>query len=300
MTAIRTPVVMLTLVLCTASFAHAQSWRDVSVCAIDDHGSLVEVPVRLNTENRDTLTSDGQPFGNVYPTTPDRYGAGNAWFAASEPIAFEGRRYEKYGLPRVLGVNEVMRVGEWAGVSVFSDPLEDDMIYLPARVGCEFQPYSLESGAVPTEPARARTLTPFDQIGVWIVPEERMQIGERPESVVSVREIRFSLAATEVLLEFNVPSGTSYRGTLHPPGSPMGFILRDAGGAIHQPIGQGGWGSMDHPGGWGTMSVPAGRPWHVLLFFPPIQAESRAWLDLREGSCEDNCWHFRDIRIEYP
>lgn len=293
-------LMMLSLVLCTASSVHAQSWRDVSICVIDDAGALVEVSARRNTENFDTTTADGRPFGSVYPVTADRYGAGNAWFAAGEPIAYEGRRYEKYGLPRVLGVDEVVRVGEWAGVPLFGDPLAGDVVYLPVRTGCEFQPYSPESGPVPTEPAPARELTVLDHVGVWIVPAEQIRIGDAPDSVVTIREIRFSPVATEVLLEFYVPGTSQYSGTLHPPGAPNAFILRDASGTIHQPFAQGGWASPDHPNGWGSMQVPAGRPWHVLLFFPPIPAGSRAWLDLREGSCTDGCWNFHDIQVSLP
>jgi hypothetical protein len=57
------------------------------------------------------------------------------------------RRYVKYGLPRVLGVNEVTRVGEFQGVPIFAEagrtaPYE--VIYVPVRPGCEFQPYQTE------------------------------------------------------------------------------------------------------------------------------------------------------------
>jgi hypothetical protein len=53
----------------------------------------------------------------------------------------------KYGLPRVLGVNEVTRMGDYMGVPVFAETGATgatEVIYLPVRPGCEFQPYQLD------------------------------------------------------------------------------------------------------------------------------------------------------------
>ncbi|HYW05999.1 MAG TPA: hypothetical protein VE913_03530, partial [Longimicrobium sp.] len=56
-------------------------------------------------------------------------------------------RYVKYGLPRVLGVSEVSRVGEFQGVSLFAETGmtgRPEVIYVLVRPGCEFQPYNIE------------------------------------------------------------------------------------------------------------------------------------------------------------
>ena len=53
----------------------------------------------------------------------------------------------KYGLPRVLGVTEVSRVGDFMGVGVYAEAGATgtpDVIYIPVRPGCEFQPYQYE------------------------------------------------------------------------------------------------------------------------------------------------------------
>jgi len=58
-----------------------------------------------------------------------------------------GRRYVKYGLPRVLGVNEVTRTADYMGVPVFAEAgatAATEVLYVPVRPGCEFQPYQLD------------------------------------------------------------------------------------------------------------------------------------------------------------
>ena len=82
--------------------------------------------------------------------TTGEYAGGAPWFINNEPITFGGRRYVKYGLPRVVGVTELGRVGDYQGVGVFGEAggMEPrEVIYVPVRPGCEFQPYQLERKA---------------------------------------------------------------------------------------------------------------------------------------------------------
>ncbi|MBW3571943.1 MAG: hypothetical protein KY467_12640, partial [Gemmatimonadetes bacterium] len=75
------------------------------------------------------------------------YAAGATWYINNEPIMVNGRRYVRYGLPRVLGVNEVTRTAEYQGVPVFVEAGAQgtpEVLYIPVRPGCEFQPYQLE------------------------------------------------------------------------------------------------------------------------------------------------------------
>jgi hypothetical protein len=53
----------------------------------------------------------------------------------------------RYGLPRVLGVNEVTRMGEFQGVPLFAEAGQSrpEVVYVPVRPGCEFQPYQVET-----------------------------------------------------------------------------------------------------------------------------------------------------------
>jgi hypothetical protein len=113
--------------------------RDIRVCVVDN-GQLREVTARYNTRTGDT-TYTGTPPGTT------GYAAGATWYINNEPITVNGRRYVRYGLPRVLGVNEVTRTAEYQGVSVFAEAGAmgtPEVLYVPVRAGCEFQPYQLE------------------------------------------------------------------------------------------------------------------------------------------------------------
>jgi hypothetical protein len=116
---------------------------DVRVCVIQD-GNLTEVTARYNQTTGDT-TYNGGPFSAAFPATTG-YAANATWYINNEPITFNNRRYVKYGLPRVLGVTEVSRAGEFRGVGVFSEGgnMNSEVIYVPVRPGCEFQPYQTE------------------------------------------------------------------------------------------------------------------------------------------------------------
>jgi hypothetical protein len=124
--------------------------RDIQVCVVEG-GMLRNVTATYNTRTADT-TYQGRRFNEAYPATTG-YAGGATWYINTEPIMVNGRRYVKYGLPRVLGVNEVTRVGEFQGVSVFAEAgstTAPEVVYVPVRTGCEFQPYQLEvkAGAV--------------------------------------------------------------------------------------------------------------------------------------------------------
>ena len=102
-----------------------------SVCVVQD-GRLTTIQV---------MEGDSPPAGEGY--------AGSAtWFINNEPVVFMGRRYVKYGLPRVLGTTDVHGVGTVNGVSVFAEHTANaehpEVIYVPVRPGCEFQPYQYE------------------------------------------------------------------------------------------------------------------------------------------------------------
>jgi hypothetical protein len=124
----------------------ANPMRDIQVCVVDN-GMLRNVTAQYNTQTGDTTWAGGMRPGMT------GYAAGASWFINNEPVMVMGRRYVKYGLPRVLGVNEVTRVGEYQGVSVFAETGATgtpEVLYVPVRAGCEFQPYQTEikAGAV--------------------------------------------------------------------------------------------------------------------------------------------------------
>ena len=72
---------------------------------------------------------------------------GRPWYRDNESVRVEGREFVKYGLPRVLGFNEVEFYSEYDGVAFAAEAgsTDPEVIYALVRsVGCEFQPYVRE------------------------------------------------------------------------------------------------------------------------------------------------------------
>ena len=66
------------------------------------------------------------------------------WYINGDPITFQGRRFEKYGLPRILSPSEVRFGDEYDGQGIMVDPMatEHYVVYLIVNGrDCEFQPY---------------------------------------------------------------------------------------------------------------------------------------------------------------
>ena len=123
-----------------------QAPDSVFVCVIRN-GDLAVVGAELDPATGDTLVG-GRRFAEALPVT-DEYAPTRRWYVDNEPLPFhEGRRpwYVKYGLPRFLAINEIVRVGEHDGIPVFgeiADPYWDSrgLLYVPTSPGCFFQPY---------------------------------------------------------------------------------------------------------------------------------------------------------------
>jgi len=100
------------------------------------------------------LVQDGRITENVTdpssyraPEVPAEYASRTTWYVANEPVTFNGKRYYKYGLPRVLGPRDVVHVGSYRGVAVFAEPDANpghpEVVFLPVNPACEFQPYQI-------------------------------------------------------------------------------------------------------------------------------------------------------------
>ena len=94
---------------------------------------------------------DATRLDSVYARTRDPgpgYAAGERWYIDNGPIQFGRRRFVKYGLPRVMTMGELRRLGAYRGIGVYTEVAEsvDDplVLYVPVRPGCEFQVYSTE------------------------------------------------------------------------------------------------------------------------------------------------------------
>jgi hypothetical protein len=122
----------------------APEMQTIRVCVVEGT-ALREVEAMYNPATGDTMVA-GQAFATAYPATTG-YASGATWYINNEPITINGRRYVRFGLPRVVGVTEVSRTGEYQGVGVFTEASATgtpDVIYIPVRPGCEFQPYQYE------------------------------------------------------------------------------------------------------------------------------------------------------------
>jgi len=123
------------------------SGQEINVCVVAE-GAPRLIRALYNPASGDT-TVNGRQFRDVYGSGP--YAAGTSWFINNEAMTVNGRRYVKYGLPRVLGPNEVTRHADFRGVTVFGEAGVSgvlEIVYVPVRYGCEFQPYQLELGSV--------------------------------------------------------------------------------------------------------------------------------------------------------
>jgi hypothetical protein len=127
--------------------------QDVNYCVVQN-GQLTSVTVQYDPASNDTAYN-GQPVSVAFPATTGYAGA-ETWFINTEPVTFNGRRYTKYGLPRILVTTDVTNVGTVNNVSVFAEPSANaqrpEVIYIPTRPGCEFQPYQIEVKVGPPPP----------------------------------------------------------------------------------------------------------------------------------------------------
>lgn len=122
----------------------APAERTIQVCVVDN-GQLEMISAIYRPATADTLVG-GQPFNQVHPATVPNYAAGANWFLQSSEISFMDNTHVKYGVTRMITPSQLQRVGEYQGTPVFaeagtSSPWE--VVYLPVRPGCEFQPYQL-------------------------------------------------------------------------------------------------------------------------------------------------------------
>jgi len=120
--------------------------RTIMVCVVEGQ-TLRNVEATFHPTSGDTTIS-GRRFSEAYPAMAPTYVAGSTWYVNNEPIMFNGKRYVKFGLPRVIGTTDVMSTGTYQGTSVFVETGTTGtptVIYLPVRPGCEFQPYQAQA-----------------------------------------------------------------------------------------------------------------------------------------------------------
>ena len=85
-------------------------------------------------------------FDEAYPSGID-YAAAASWYINNEPITVNGQAYIKYGLPRILAINEIEKTSSFQTIGVYTERGTKgvaEVIYIPVKPGCEFQPYQKE------------------------------------------------------------------------------------------------------------------------------------------------------------
>lgn len=123
--------------------------QKISICVIDQK-QLKTVEADYNTSTGDTsimLNGKKKSFREVYPSMGSEYAANATWYINNDAITIRTRKFVKYGLPRILGTTEITRVAEYKGVGVYVEAGlkgAPEVIYIPVRSGCEFQPYQKE------------------------------------------------------------------------------------------------------------------------------------------------------------
>jgi hypothetical protein len=120
--------------------------RAIEVCGVRG-GELARVPAELDPATGDT-TVNGVAFRDAFPASETAGEA--AWLRGGEPVVIGRQRFVPFGPPRVIDPAQLARVGEFRGIAMFGVPgARLDVVYVPVRQGCEFQPYQVESKVGP-------------------------------------------------------------------------------------------------------------------------------------------------------
>jgi hypothetical protein len=105
------------------------------------------------------ISSSG--YSQTECVTDGGYAGAQIWFINNETIQFQKWNYAKYGLPRVLQPNDVTKTGAFKNVGVYIETGlkkgRAEVIYIPSRQGCEFQPYQLYCGTAELEKEETKT-----------------------------------------------------------------------------------------------------------------------------------------------
>ncbi|HET7273913.1 MAG TPA: hypothetical protein VFI91_01970 [Longimicrobiaceae bacterium] len=122
--------------------------RDIRVCVIEGP-AIVDVDAVYVPATGDTVVVvDGvrRPFSEAYPAVAPAYAASTTWFINNDSIQVMDNDYVKFGVTRVVPATRLQRVGAYEGVGIFAETgaeTPQQILYVPVRPGCEFQPYQL-------------------------------------------------------------------------------------------------------------------------------------------------------------
>lgn len=117
----------------------------IRICVVDGNRLRDVDAIYIAARGDTVVVVDGQrrPFGSVYPAS----GAGYAQIQSeSGVITVSDREYVRFGVPRVIPSTQIEWVGESDGVGLYTQTgsqAPHEVLYLPLRPGCEFQPYRM-------------------------------------------------------------------------------------------------------------------------------------------------------------
>jgi hypothetical protein len=123
----------------------APTTRTITICVVEN-GMLREVSATFTPSTGDT-TVNNQAFRTAFPTTAPTYASGATWYINNDSITVADDEYVRFGVARVITPpSQLTRVGEFQGTPIFAQTGEEspqEVLYVPLRPGCEFQPYQL-------------------------------------------------------------------------------------------------------------------------------------------------------------
>lgn len=122
---------------------------DTSVCVVDrtTRRGLRALDAKVETGGQVVLLVSGrvQKLEDLHPIgIVAGYAARESWVTSGEPLAIQGRRYEKAGPARLIGLEQLQHSGDYRSIPLFvdpNDPAPPRAYYVPLRPGCVFQPY---------------------------------------------------------------------------------------------------------------------------------------------------------------
>jgi hypothetical protein len=118
--------------------------REITVCVVTPQGQIQNVTATFNPATGDTLVA-GQQFRTAHPATAPTYAAGANWYVTTDQLRFTNRDFVRFGVSRLITQPaQLQRVGEFQGTHLFAEAgatAPYDVLYVPLRPGCEFQPY---------------------------------------------------------------------------------------------------------------------------------------------------------------
>jgi hypothetical protein len=123
------------------------NFQPMQECIIrNDSLVLITVDYDPASGSKTVLAENGRvSFESAYPSD-SRYAHSREWYVDNTRISFRGSTYEKFELPRVMSIGDVVHVGAFDDVGIYALPANSEkppVIYVPVRTGCEFQAYQL-------------------------------------------------------------------------------------------------------------------------------------------------------------